>query len=389
LKGKIAAVFLLLFSVVVPLVLAQDENTPGTTPTPTPTPTPGVEVTPAPTETEPPDAATLPGLNMPEAVGTPTPSETPEETTNGAGEGVNPETGQAVVDEETGQEIVAMQLGPGAKVRLLELERAVIRNILKGKKVVEFIQENDSNADVADLGAVLAELESLKEEIALVQPQANSDETVKQFVDLKNDAISLSKEFRDTARGMLEGMDKSGLAAKFKEIDWSELKALNDQIRQLIREYNAQRVERVFQNIEGKAPAFVQRIRAGEMSVKQVRAELVKAFKALRPVQKNKVFQHLKQLNAKRRVFRKAKTAVAGLNFLERRAKRLENRIQRIKQNPTFKAIMSRIRDRMNRRLQNTKSGKRGVRVNNQGFPSRGIHGNNPLKGIAGPGGGA
>jgi len=370
LKKRITmAVLLLLFSVVMPFVLAQDENTAGVTPT----------------GAEPPEV--IPGSDTDAPMESPTPLVTPGEipmptvTSSEAApeaDGINPDTNQPVVDEQTGKQIAAMQLGLGARVRLLELERAVTRNTLKGRKVVEFIQETDSNADVSELEAILAELESLEEEIAAVQPQANSDETVKQFVDLKNDAISLSKEFRDTARGMLEGMDKSGLAAKFKEIDWSELSALNEQIKQLIREYNAQRVERVFQNIEGKAPAFVQRIRTGELSVKQVRAELGKAFKSLKPAKRNEALLKLRQLNAKRRVFKQAKTAVARLNFLERRANRLENRIQRIEQNPKFKAIMNKLRSRINSRI--TGSRPRG---NRQGTSKVIGRRTGPLSGIA------
>ncbi len=415
-KKKIAmTVFLLLFSVVVPFALAQDENVAGATPTETPSPMPSVEVTPTSagtptstpvsTPTESPNATALPNVNTPAPVETPTPSETPgvipmptmspeetpeatpSETGNEAGEGINPDTNQPVVDEQTGKEIVAMQLAPGAKVRLLELEKAVLRNILKGRKVIEFIKEKDSNADVTDLEAVLAELETLKEQIATVQPQANSDETVKQFVDLKNDAISLSKQFRDTARELLKGTDKKGLGAKFKEIDWSELKTLNNQIRQLIREYNAQRVERVFQNLKGKAPAFVEKIRAGKMSVKQVRAEMLKVFKALKPMQRGKVFQNLKQLNAKRRVFRQAKIVAAKLNFLARRAKRLENRIQRIKQNPKFKAIMDKLRNRINKRIQNGKNQWAGNKK--QGSSGNRTRKPRPLNGIAGHRGGA
>lgn len=266
---------------------------------------------------------------------------------------VNPETGQPVVSVETENEVVAMQLTLGAKVRLLQLEKVILRNILKAEKVIEFIQENYPDTDVSELEGILEELRVLREEVAGIEPQANDEETVKQFVDLKNDAISLSKQFRDAARELLEGVDKSALLEKFNEIDRTELEELTSQIIALIREYNAQRVERVFSKIAEKKPEFVEKIRNGEMALGQVRAEIGKAFKALKPLQRKNAFQKLREVNTQRRVFRETKVQVAKLKFLERRKQRLEQRIGRIRKKLGTKIPVEKIENRIRERIKN------------------------------------
>ena len=270
-------------------------------------------------------------------------------------EGVNPETGDPIVSTETEGEVVAMELGPGAQVRLLQLQKVILRNILRGEKVIEFIQELDADADVSELQEILAELEVLKDEVAAVEPEGTMEEAVKQFVDFKNDAISLSKRFREATKELIGDADKTALLEKFKEIDWSELDALKEQIVQLIREYNAQRVERVFSKLEEKKPEFVEKIRNGEMNMTGVKAAVGKAFKALAPARRNLAFKNLKEFNAEKLAFQKAKIAAARLNFLERRVNRLQNRIEAIQNNPRVQAIKDKIKDRIQDRIKNPK----------------------------------
>jgi len=270
-------------------------------------------------------------------------------------EGVNPETGEEIVSTATEAEVVAMELGPGAQVRLLQLQKAILRNILRGEKVIEFIQGLDANADVSELQEILAELEVLKDEVAAFVPQGDNEETVKAFVDFKNDAISLSKQFRDASKELIGEADKTALIESFKEIDRTELDALKEQILALIKEYNAQRVEKVFSKLEKKKPEFVEKIRNGEMNMAGVKAAVGKAFKALKPIQRKKAFLNMKQFNAKKLAFQKAKIAAAKLKFLERRVNRLQKRIEAIQNNPRIQAIKDRIRDRIQNRIKKPK----------------------------------
>lgn len=360
-KQSFIVLVLLLFSLIASIAIAEDTNavdtnapeeTPTPTPEETPTPTPTVEETPTPTPEE-----------TPEETPTPTVEEIP---TPSVEEDINPETGEPIVSGETGNEIMAMQLGPGAKVRLLQLEKAIMKRILRAEKVIEYI-EDYPDADTSELAGILAELQVLKEEVLEAEPQGNNEETVKQFVDLKNDAISLTKQFRETASEILSAGDKTALLEKFKEIDRTELKELNQQIVQLIREYNAQRVERVFSKIEEKKPEFVKKIRNGKMKMVAVKGAMVKAVKALKPVKRANAFRKLRQVNARKRAFKKAKIAVAKTKFLKRRVQRLNQRVNRIgkklkKIGKKLKVNAEKIKQRIKNRINKPKAWRKAVK---------------------------
>lgn len=288
---------------------------------------------------------------------------------------LNPETSEPIVDASTMNEIAAMQIAPGAKVRLLQLEKAVLKAILRGEKVIEFISENYPAEDTNELRAIVEELKILKEEIASVQPKANDENTVKQFIDLKNDARSLVKQFRDAASEILKDKNKDGLAEKFKEIDWSEYKKLQEQIVAQIREYNAQRLEEVFSKLETKKSEIIEKVRNGEMTMNQARQELGKILRELTPLQRNKAFFGLKEMNTKLRVFQNAKALAAKERFLERRINRLNNRIGILeKKAKELKIDVNALRNRIMQRISEPRARRFGQHIGSaiRGTPEAG-----------------
>ena len=62
----------------------------------------------------------------------------------------NPSTGEDVVDEETEEEIEAIKDHYGAKVRLLQLEKRIDRNIVRAQGVIDYIKENFDFLDLFD-----------------------------------------------------------------------------------------------------------------------------------------------------------------------------------------------------------------------------------------------
>jgi len=276
-----------------------------------------------------------------------------EEDEDESEDGVNPETGEAIVDAATSREVAAMELGIGAKIRLLQLEKSILKNILHGEVVIEFINENFEGEDTNELVGLLEELRVLKDEVANTDSEGEKEEIVKQFVDLKNDAIALSKGFREATHEILEGIDKQGIQDKFKEIDMTELQELMDEIRELIREFNAQRVERTFQNLGVKGLELANRVRNSEIKMNGVKAAVGQALKALEPQKRNKAFTGLKEENAKKRVFVQSKVLEAKNQFLERRVERLENRIQAIKGNSNAGIAAEKIKERIQNRIIN------------------------------------
>ncbi|MFH1234533.1 MAG: hypothetical protein V1493_02880 [Candidatus Diapherotrites archaeon] len=351
----------LLAALILPAVFAEDENA-----TPTPTATP--EITPTVTPEETPTAT--PDTNI-TVTPTPTPEETPTVTPTPEGETeTDPETGDQIVDMETQNEIMAMDSGIGAQIRLLQLEKAVLKGTLEGEAIIGFIRGTYPEKDVNALEETLAEMQSLKDEVRAeyetVKADGVGEGTVNAFVDLKNDARSLAKQFRDAVRDLLQGEDRNGLAEALKAIDKTEIEALNQEIAGLAKEFNAQRLEGFFAKIEESQAGLVAKVRSGEMTLAEAKAQIKGYLKGLGPAPKGKAFQWLKEANAKKRVFGQAKALEAKKQFLERRVNRLETRVEKIKNDPRFQNIADRVKDRIENRNENRQGPLTG-NVGNQG----------------------
>ncbi len=301
----------------------------------------------------------------------PTDCEVEKETEVEVDDGINPETGEEIVSAETASEIAAFDLGPGAQVRMLQLEKAIFKGTLFGEKAIEYIEETYPEGDTSVLVGILAELEVLKDEVAAFEPGEDKGEAVKAFVDFKNDARSLTKQFRDAVKEVLSGEDRAALAEKFKEIDKTELDALNEQIKELVREFNAQRVERFTEFVGETGPELAQKVRNGELNMNQIKARIGEAFKGLKPVNKQQAFNKMKEANAKVRVAQQAKTVAAKNQFLERRVNRLENRVEKIgdkleQTKERFRAVVEnvkgQVRDRIQQRINEPKKPLGGIR---------------------------
>src|SRR3989344_6089538 len=81
---------------------------------------------------------------------------------------------ESEVDNETSEETESMSSVSGAKVRLLQLEKAITRNIARGEAVIATIQEKNPEASVAGLKSILAELNVLKDEVAALSPEKST-----------------------------------------------------------------------------------------------------------------------------------------------------------------------------------------------------------------------
>lgn len=268
----------------------------------------------------------------------------------------NPETGQPIVDQNTQKEMLAMSNGIGAKVRLLQLEKSVLKSILRGSAVISYIEKNYPEEDTGELKEIIAEMRVLKEEIAeeAKNVKDSNEEIVKTFVDLKNDAISLTKQFRENGREILKDKNKQGLAEEFKNIDWNEYKELHNQIVSLIREYNAKRVEEVLDKLPDKAKELSQKLKNGEISAEEAIKELRETMRGLGPEQRKNALFGMNQMNSRARVLRQQWVTAARQRFMERRMERLEGRLERLRNRyADMNMDMNRLRERIRDRISN------------------------------------
>ena len=109
-----------------------------------------------------------------------------------------------VEDNETEEEIGIMNNSLGAEIRLLQLEKAILKNIIKGERAVDVLKGISSfDYNTSDLEEILDKLGVLLEEVQAADPESN--ESVRIFVELKYEARNLTKQFsRPLTRRLIE-----------------------------------------------------------------------------------------------------------------------------------------------------------------------------------------
>ena len=179
-----------------------------------------------------------------------------EDTENNSDEELEDE----VVDEETAEEIEVM-IGSslGAQVRVLQLQRAVTKSYIVGSYVVELLADHD---DVDELVAILAEIKVLKEEVENLD--TDSERAVEDFVNIKKDIIDLISDFRKIASPLLSAEQKQEVHDFIKNNE--DLSALNQEIRDKIKELNEQRIEDKLKKMSLEDKELLEKVRKNEIS---------------------------------------------------------------------------------------------------------------------------
>jgi hypothetical protein len=171
-------------------------------------------------------------------------------------------------------ELKAMETNTGAEVRFIQLERSIHFNEIRAERVVEFIAQKEE-VDTEVLSSLVLELSVLRSEISNLDLSVLSrQEIAKVYVDYRQAANSISKEFREEASNYLTGSERSELASSSSVMqDRERLQEYNQMIALKIREHNAKRFEEratEFVNSEVRQEA-VQRIRQGELNAAEAR----------------------------------------------------------------------------------------------------------------------
>ena len=235
------------------------------------------------------------------------------------------------VDSDTQTEIAIMDTKLGTGLRLLQLERAITRDMLRRQEIIKIIQAKDTNNDVTDLNEIVADMKSLIDELHQIKEPYGAD-AVQKFIAIKQDAIELGKEFRNIARPFLSDADIESIKNSLKIMERAEIKALNQKIIDLRRQYNADRVNAVLARIGSADPVLVEKIKSGQITHGQIISELAKKIRSMPPEARREVILKIREENTKRFVFRDNSVRERRSNRLDRRsnvAQRRSNRLQR------------------------------------------------------------
>lgn len=280
---------------------------------------------------------------------------------------------EPTIDFGTKEESRLMHSSKGAQIRILQLEAAVVKNIVKGRAILSYLKEQGK--DVAELEIILLELEEVKGEVA--ELDYNSLDAVKQFVDLKHDATELSKEFRDAVRGMISESEVTDLENSLQNNEVpgkEELRELNGEIHELKVQYNTDKLRKAAVLLRIRNPDLIEKIENNEITPNEFKLQLKERLNAISVADKQATYAKLKEDNIQNTISMKSKIENLKKSLLERKENRLNTRVAKLQKLDAIKA--NAIKANVQRRLVNAEyvaNAKMTTQITASSKPSAGV----------------
>jgi hypothetical protein len=200
-------------------------------------------------------------------------------------------------DETTKQQTRIMVHPYGAKIRFLQLQKALSVNILKAETVISVLEQDFNTTELKDL------LDQMKELLAAVEAaDPEAEDSVQTFVESKQKAIELTQQFRETLHAILDEATREQLRELIREVTSETIQNLGYNIRECIRSYNAYQIQQVFGFIGTADNALVQAYQNGTLSVYQVKLQLCQMINQMTQEQKYSAFSELREYNIRNRI---------------------------------------------------------------------------------------
>jgi len=206
---------------------------------------------------------------------------------DGTGNGEN----ETEIDDDTEEEIEIMNNTLGSEIRLLQLEKAITKNLLKGEMTVEVLKGMGYNT--SDLEAILSEMRFLLEEVQAAN--ATDDDAVQQFVDLKSDARKLTKQFRESVKNLLSDEKIKNIREQIKNMTSLDLQNCSKNIQNRIKQFNRNQIHRLYGIIGEANNSLVNEYMNGTISVTQAKMQICKMVNMKTKEKKNEIFSTLKR----------------------------------------------------------------------------------------------
>jgi hypothetical protein len=203
----------------------------------------------------------------------------------------DPEGNETDIDEDTEKEIEIMNNTLGAEIRLLQLEKAITKNLLKGERAVAILIEMEYNT--TELEAILEEIRRVLEEVQAVNASAN--DSVQQFVDLKSEAKNLTTEFRETIKDLLSDVKMRELKEQIKEIVGEELQNYSKKIQNRIKQFNRNQIYRLYGIIGVTNESLADAYQNGNITTEEAKSQISKMINMMTKDKRNQIFLDLKK----------------------------------------------------------------------------------------------
>ena len=194
------------------------------------------------------------------------------------------------------REIMPFETVQGAEMRLLQLERAIHRNIVKGETVIETIRAEVDDETIEELEEILLALVDLKEEVSKYE-LVGEQEDVEAFVSFRQEASALSKEFRDAAREIITE-DRAQIIrneAQGRAEQAMATTGYQENIRERANEHNEEIVKRAMEAQGIISEDLLERIRNRDIEPGDIRTEVMNLVREIRSEQANEILANLRE----------------------------------------------------------------------------------------------
>ena len=245
------------------------------------------------------------------------------------------------IDNETEREIEIMNYSLGAEIRLLQLEKSITKNLLKGEMAVDVLEGLGYNT--SDLETILEELELVLEQVKNADP--NASDAVEIFVGLKNDSRNITKQFRDMIRDLVSGKEYKQLKEQIRE-NITGIQEYNKQIRNRIKQFNRNQMYRLYGIIGEENNSFVNKYMNGTMNLSSVKLQLNKMVNIKAKEKKKEIFEHMKKENIQNQACANGLANMVKANFTERKQERLQERLEKANETGNEK-LMEKIQEKI------------------------------------------
>ena len=267
----------------------------------------------------------------------------------------NGQSSDVNIDKHTCSQINVFNSPDGAEIRFIQLEKSVTNNIYKGQLIIKNLSE--LGYQTLDLETILAEMELLLGEIQAVD--VNDSEAVYLFVELKQDAIDLSNEFRETLNQLLDDETRAALKEAIKNNVCEKAQGMKSSIQNKVKLYNAEQLEEIFRILGESNSQDLQKYKNGTLSLMQVKQKLALHAGELNIEEKFNLLIQIKSENIKLKIQSRVNIQNVTNEYAYRKCARLQDRLNN-SENLGNQTLKLRLQQRLRLKINQSSDGQSG-----------------------------
>lgn len=204
---------------------------------------------------------------------------------------------------KVGNEEIKAFYGNGAKIRVLQLIKHTTKNVLVGTEVIQYLDsqetKDNANAILNEMSSIISNLENYNFE------NKTKNQMLEDFLSYKASATDLSKTFRDLVGPELSDEDRAQLKETIKGIDQNDIKPLDEEIKSLIHEYNANNIQKQLKKMNINDSALIEKIRNGELTSQEAKEKVGKFVSEMNKEQRKKLANNVREEITKKNEYNK------------------------------------------------------------------------------------